>query len=341
MTVAPAPDHILQIGTGFMASKTLLSAVELELFTALSAHPMKGAALADELGLHHRSRYDFLDALVALGLLDREGEGPDASYSNTPDTAFFLDKNSPAYLGGILEMANARLYPFWSHLTEGLQTGKPQNEAKGGGDFFGVLYSSPGRLEQFLAGMQGIQLGNFMALLEKVDLASARTLVDVGGANGTFCALAAQRHPELATTVFDLPVVVPIAQRNLAAMGLGDRVNVVGGDFFAEDLPEADVIVMGNILHDWDLDQKKTLIAKAHKSLTPGGRLIAVENVIDDARRSNAFGLLMSLNMLIEVPGGFDYTGAQYDAWCREVGFARTEIVPLAGPASAAIAYKE
>ena len=196
------------------------------------------------------------------------------------------------------------------------------------------------RLEQFLGAMQGIQMGNFLALLDKVDLSSATTLCDVGGANGTLCGLAAQRHPSLRATVFDLPPVVPVAKRHLESMGVGDRVDVVGGDFFADDLPNADVIVMGNILHDWDEGEKMTLIAKAHKALLDGGRLVAIENVIDDARRANAFGLLMSLDMLIEMPGGFDYTGAQFDSWCRKAGFERTEVIPLAGPASAAIAYR-
>ena len=341
MTEHPTPDQIMQTGMGFMASKTLLSAVELELFTVLGDRSMMAPEIGERLGLHPRSLEDFLDALVALGLLRRDGDGEGAEYRNTVDTAFFLDKAQPSYLGGILEMANARLYPFWANLTEGLRTGQPQNETKTGGDFFGVLYADPARLEQFLAGMQGIQLGSFMALLDKVDLTSATTLCDVGGANGTFCALAAQRHPHLQATTFDLPVVVPVAERHLEAMGVRDRVKAVGGDFFADDLPNADVIVMGNILHDWDEDQKKTLVAKAHQALNPGGRLITVEQVIDDARRANASGLLMSLNMLIELPGGFDYTGAQFDGWAKSAGFVRTEVVPLAGPTSAAIAYKD
>jgi SAM-dependent methyltransferase len=336
----PDPELIMQLGMGFMGSKTLLSAVELELFTILGEGPRTGPEIGDRLGLHPRSLYDFLDALVALGLLDRDGDGEAGRYANTPDTAFFLDKSQPAYLGGILEMANARLYPFWSDLTEALRTGRPQNEAKTGGDFFGVLYSDAERLEQFLGAMQGIQLGNFMALLDKIDLSSAATLCDVGGANGTFCALAAQRHPGLKATVFDLPPVVPVAERHLAAMGVGDRVRVVGGDFFADELPHADVVVMGNVLHDWDEDQKKALIAKAYDALNDGGRLITVEFVIDDERRVNAPGLLMALNMLIETAGGFDYTGAQFDRWCREAGFTRTEVVPLAGPSSAAVAYR-
>lgn len=340
MATNVTPDRIMQIGMGFWASKTLLSAVELELFTVLGADAKTAAEIGERLGLHPRSQSDFLDSLVSLGLLERDGDGPQAPYRNTGETAAFLDKSQPSYVGGILEMANSRLYGFWNDLTEALQTGRPQNETKSGGDFFGVLYADEKRLEEFLRAMQGIQMGNFLALLDQVDLSSATTLCDVGGANGTFCGLAVQRHPRLAATVFDLAPVVPIAERHLAAMGVEKRVQVVAGDFFADDLPPADVIVMGNILHDWDEEQKITLITKAHKALSDGGRLIAIENVIDDARRENTFGLLMSLNMLIELPGGFDYTGAQFDRWCAEAGFARTEIVPLAGPSSAAIAYK-
>jgi hypothetical protein len=340
MTSHPAPDQILQIGMGFMASKTLLTATEMELFTILGEGPRTGEELGDRLALHPRSLFDFLDALVSLGLLARDGDGPGATYANTPDTAFFLDKNQPAYLGGILEMANGRLYGFWDNLGEALRTGQPQNEAKHGGDMFGELYADEARLEQFLAGMQGIQLGNFMTLLETIDFSEVSTVCDVGGANGTFSSLAVKRHPHLRAISFDLPVVVPVAQRHVAAMGAADRVEVRSGDFFADELPNADLIVMGNILHDWDEDEKKLLIRKAHDALNGGGRLIAVENVIDDARRANSFGLLMSLNMLIELPGGFDYTGAQFDGWCREAGFARTEIVPLTGPSSAAIAYR-
>lgn len=340
MTSGSTPDHILQVGMGFWASKTLLSAVELEVFTVLGDQSMTGDEIGDRLELHPRSRYDFLDALVSLKLLDRLGDGTQALYRNTPDTGTFLDKGQHSYVGGILEMANSRLYGFWSNLTEALRTGMPQNEIKQGGDFFGALYADERRLEEFVLAMQGVQMGAFLTLAEKVDFSSTVTLCDVGGANGGLCAAIAQRHPHVSATVFDLPQVAPLAQRYLDNIGLGDRVSVVAGNFFTDDLPQADVIVMGNILHDWDEEQKTALIEKAYKSLNEGGRLIAIENVIDDARRDNTFGLLMSLNMLIELPGGFDYTGAQFDRWCNGAGFKRTEIIPLAGPTSAAIAHK-
>lgn len=338
----PNPEQILQIGMGFFASKTLLSAVEFELFTLVSGGGLTGGEIAGKLGLHERSRYDFLDALVALGLLKREGaSGPTAVYSNTPDGAVFLDKGSPAYLGGILEMANARLYGFWGSLTEALRTGLPQNEIKTGapGLFEGV-YSDPESLRVFLDGMQGIQLGAFGALCDGLDLSSYATFCDIGGANGTLAAMVAKANQSLTGTTFDLPPVGSVAEANLAAHGVGDRVITVAGDFFADAFPPADVYFMGNILHDWDEVQKQTLIDKAFAGLPSGGMLVAIENVIDDDRRTNAFGLLMSLNMLIELPGGFDYTGAQFDTWARKAGFERTEIRPLVGPTSAAIAYK-
>ncbi len=243
-------------------------------------------------------------------------------------------------MAGILEMANARLYGFWGNLTEALRTGQPQNEAKSGGDFFDALYADESRLGAFLAGMQGLQFGNHSALLDKVDFSQVSTFCDVGGANGALCALVAQRHPQLKAISVDLPAVGDFARRHVEAMGVADRVDVVDGDFFADKFPQADVIVLGNVLHDWDEERKQVLIDKAYDALNPQGRLIAIENIIDDDRRQNTFGLLMSLNMLIELEGGFDYTGAQFSDWCTNAGFERTEIVPLAGPGSAAIAYK-
>jgi predicted O-methyltransferase YrrM len=341
MQPAVDPSHIMQVGMGFWPSKTLLSAVELELFTELGSNSMTGEELGKRLGLHPRGTYDFLDALVALRLLERDGDGSDGRYRNTTETAAFLDKRSPTYIGGILEMCNARLYHFWGDLTEALQTGKPQNEIKHTGrPMFEELYSDAARLEQFMEAMQGISLANFQALAEKVDFSKYETVCDVGGATGQLCRVLATRHPHLRCTTFDLPVVAPIAERAIAAAGLADRVAVASGDFLADPLPRADVITMGLILHDWNLERKKHLISSAYEALAEGGVFVIIENLIDDARRENAFGLMMSLNMLIEFGDAFDFTGSDFAGWCRAAGFRDVEILPLAGPASAAIAYK-
>ena len=335
------PSHILQIGSGFWPSKVLLSAVELELFTQLGSEALTGEEIGARLGLHPRAIWDFLDGLVALGLLDREGDGHAARYRNTQDTAVFLDKNSPQYIGGILEMFNARLFRYWADLTDALKTGEPQNEVKyTGKPMFDELYADPARLEQFMGAMTGISLGNFHALADKFDFSAYKTLCDVGGATGQLSLIVAARYPHLRCTSFDLPVVEPIAKKKIAAAGLAERVATASGDFFADPLPKADVITMGMILHDWNLERKMQLITSAYDALPEGGAFVVIENFIDDARRENVFGLMMSLNMLIEFGDAFDFTGADFTDWCTQVGFSRVEVVPLAGPASAAIAYK-
>jgi 16S rRNA G1207 methylase RsmC len=188
--------------------------------------------------------------------------------------------------------------------------------------------------------MSGISLGNFQALAERFDCSRYETVCDVGGATGQLSMILATHHPHLRCTSYDLPVVAPIAEKAIAAAGLSDRVAVASGDFFGDPLPSADVITMGMILHDWNLDRKMHLIRSAYEALPEGGAFVVIENLIDDARRENAFGLMMSLNMLIEFGDAFDFTGSDFAGWCREAGFREVEIVPLTGPASAGIAYK-
>ena len=251
------PSQIMQVGMGFFASKTLLSAVELGLFAALAKGPMTGGEIAATLGLAPRAVPDFPDALVALKLLDREGDGPAARYANTAEGALFLDSNSPAYIGGILEMANSRLYRFWADLTEALRSGQPQNETKGSGEsMFAKLYESPERLEQFMNAMSGVSAGNFRAFARQFDFSGYGTLCDIGGATGQLSCMVAGENPHMRCTSFDLPKVVPIAQKRIAAVGLADRVEAMGGDFFADPLPKADVVTMGMILHDWNIEKK-------------------------------------------------------------------------------------
>ncbi|AET88977.1 O-methyltransferase family 2 [Burkholderia sp. YI23] len=330
------PQRVLQIGMGFWASKALLPAVALGVFTELANGPRTADELAQALELHPRAKLDFLDTLVALDLLTRE----DGRYANATDAGFFLDRNKPSYVGGLLEMANARLYPFWGSLTEALRTGLPQNEAKHGGNLFEALYSDPVRLRGFLQAMSGVSMGAAQAIARQFPWSEYRTFIDIGAAQGALPVQVALAHPHLTGGGFDLPVVGPVFEDYVAAHGLQDRLHFYPGDFFADACPSADVLVMGHILHDWNLTQKLELLAKCHAALPPGGCLIVYDAIIDDERRRNAFGLLMSLNMLIETPGGFDYTGAQCCAWMKEAGFATARVEPLAGPDSMVIATK-
>lgn len=332
--VSPGP--ILELGLSFWASKTLLSAIELGLFTQLAAGPLDAEALRKKLGLHARSARDFFDALVALGMLERN----DGRYANTPATAQFLDRQKPTYTGGILEMANARTFPFWASLTEALRTGEPQNEAKQGGDIFDELYRDPQRLKSFVKAMTGLSFGSAHLIAEKFPWKDYRSVADIGAAEGGFLVPLLSAHPHLSGIGFDLAVVRPHFEAFVREHNLAQRATFAAGDFFADPLPSADVLVMGHILHDWGLAKKRELIRKAHDALPAGGALIVYETLIDDERRQNAFGLLMSLNMLIETREGFDYTGADCVGWMRQAGFKDTRVVPLAGPESMVVAIK-
>jgi hypothetical protein len=335
------PGPILQTAFAFWSSKVLLTAVEFGVFGTLGDRRLTGAELGRELGLHPRGIRDFFDALVAMQFLDRDGDGPSAKYFNTPAGAHYLDPKSPRYVGGILEMLNARLFKFWHDLPDALRTGKPQNETKHGQKgIFEQLYEELPKLEQFMGAMTGLSRINFEAFAEKFDFSRFKTLCDVGGATGLLSTEIAKRHPHLKCISFDLPAVEPIARKHISAVGLSDRVATAAGDFFEDPLPRADMITMGMILHDWNLEKKMHLIRAAHDALPPGGALVAIEALIDDARRENVFGLLMSLNMLIEFGDAFDYSGADFREWCGQVGFQRFEVIHLAGPSSAAVAYK-
>jgi len=339
MTLSPA--RIMEVGMGFWPAKVLLSAVEIDLFTTLGDRALTGAELQQALCLHARANPDFFDSLVALRFLERDGDGPAGRYRNTPETAAFLDRSSPRFMGGFLEMSNARLYQFWGGLTDGLRTGEPQNELKHSGtSMFVELYRKPERLEQFMDAMAGISAGNFQAFADTFDFSRYGTLCDVGGATGQLSMLVARKHPHMTCVSADLPEATRIAARRIAAAGLSDRVSARPIDFFADPLPKADVITMGMILHDWNLEKKRGLIRAAYEALPDGGAFVVIENLIDDARRENAFGLMMSLNMLIEFGEAFDFTGADFTGWCRDAGFTRFEIIHLAGPASAGVAYK-
>ncbi len=332
----PSPEHILQTGLAFWASKTLLSAVEMEVFTELAKGPEDLHSLTGRLGLHPRSSRDFLDALVALGFLLRH----DGKYSNTPSTDLFLDRHKPSYIGGMLEMANQRLYGHWNKLTKALRTGERQSEAAGDEEVFAALYADPARLKTFLRAMTGVSRGANLAIAAKFPWDKYKTAADCGTAQGDLIVQVALKNPHIAGTGFDLPEVAPIFEEYVDSNGLSSRVKFHPGSFFTDPLPHADVILMGHILHDWNLEEKRMLVRKAYEALPTGGAFIAYDSIIDDDRKTNAFGLLMSLNMLIETPGGFDYSGADCTGWMKEAGFRETRVEHLVGPDSMVIGIK-
>lgn len=337
----PNPTNIMKVGLGFWASKTILSAVKFGLFTYLGDSKHTANSIGTNLGIHPSFIFDWLDGLASMDFLQREGSGKESLYFNTPDTRVYLCKDSPKYLGGFLEMANDREYRFWADLEEGLQTGKPQNEIKyTGKESFAAIYEDEYNLKAFADAMGSIQVENFTMLAEKYDFSNFNDVTDIGGSGGLLSAMLAQKHPHLNLTSYDLPQLTPIVGQTLQKYGVADRVQIREGNFWTDEFPPAEVYMMGNVLNSFNLENKKKLIRKAYDALPDGGALIIVEMLLDNERRQNSFGLLMSLNMLIESDGGFSYTFAQFEEWVQEAGFTHTEYISLTGPTTAAIAYK-
>lgn len=332
---ALSPDRIMQLCFAFRASKVLLSAVELDLFTELASGPLGMETLRERLGLHRRGARDFLDALVALGMLQRQGE----FYLNTPEADFYLDRNIPYYVGGVLHLANNQLYPDWGRLTEALRTGKPQNGTTDGAEAFDTFSSNPGMATGFAQGMTGASLPAARALARRFPWKDYRSFVDVGTAEGAVPVELARAHPHLSGAGFDLPALRRVFETYVERHRLTDRVRFHAGDFFDGPLPSADVLVLGQILHDWGLEAKRELLAKAFAALPERGALVVYDQMIDDERR-HVPGLLTSLTMLLETQNGFDYGTAECTTWMRDVGFSAIRHEPLSGPFSMMVGIK-
>jgi hypothetical protein len=333
-TVTEMPDRILQIGYAFWQSKALLCAVELDVFTALSERHLDLADLTSRIGIHARGARDFFDALVAIGLLDRDAHG---RYGNQPDTARFLDRSKPTYIGGLLKHLNARHYQNWGLLTPALRSGAPQSGALASG--YPALYADEFAQEKFLAGMTAGSLLPARALAARFPWDRYKTFIDIGTAEGCLPVEIALAHPHLSGGGFDLPAVAPAFARYVEQRRLSDRLQFYPGDFFRDPLPAAEVLVMGRILHNWDLSTKKLLLKKAYQALSPAGALIVYDPLIDDERRS-PHGLLSSLNMLIETAHGFEYTGSECKAWMLQAGFDDVRVEPLGDFYTAVIGTK-
>jgi SAM-dependent methyltransferase len=330
------PDRLLRLGHAFKGAKVLLSAVELGVFTILSEGPLDVDALRRRTGIDVRGARDFFDALVALQLLERDGND---QYVNTPETYLYLDSTKSSYIGGDLEHLNARVYPHWSDLTAALQTGRPQSGARGTGNY-PALYSDPAAFKTFMSGMTDGCLSAAKAAALAFPWHQYNTVIDIGAAQGGFLTQIASIHAHISGGGFDLAAAKPLFDRYVQARGLATQLKFYAGDFFTDELPSADVLIMGRILHNWDLATKQMLLRKAFDALAPGGALIIYERLIDDDRRTSTAGLLASLNMLIMTQGGFDFTSADCVGWMSEAGFQSISVEPLANDISMIVGLK-
>jgi O-methyltransferase domain/Dimerisation domain len=330
----------MQLGTAFWGSKTLLSAVELGVFSELAgAGALDGEALRERLSLHPRSATDFFDALVALGVLERE----DGRYANTPASELFLDRAKSSYVGDFLEMMNAHHYGTWGSLTEALLTGLPQNgliKDETGKKLYEVLYADPVRLAQFARAMTSVSASSARMIAAKFPWQEHSSMINIGCVEGVVPVQVALMHEHITGGGFDLPELGPIFDAYIAGFGLGERLSFTAGDFFTDPLPQADVLVIGHVLHSYDVAGKRLLLHKAYDALPGGGALIVYDSIVDDERRSNAHGLLMNLNILLQTPEGAGYTGADCRAWMQETGFRESYIEHLIGPDSMVVGIK-
>jgi O-methyltransferase domain/Dimerisation domain len=330
------PDRILELGQVFRACKTLLSAVELGVFTVLGDGVLDLATLAERVSIQERCARDFLDALVALGLLVRYENG---HYANASESALYLDRSKPTYVGSLLERFGRLDYRVWDNLTNALRTGAPQEDS-GAAGHFGPAYADDGLRDQFVRGMTVRTLPVARALARRFAWSGYERIVDIGTAEGCLPVEIVKAHPHMGGGGFDLAPLQFNFNRYVASHGLSDRLQFYPGDFFSDPLPSADVLVLGRVLHNWDLVTKKMLLKKAYDALPPNGALIVYEHLIDNDRRSNTTALLASIQMLLSSAGGFNFTGADCALWMQESGFKKIQVEPLTTDQSMVVGVK-
>lgn len=331
MVVSPNP--ILDTGLALWRSKALLAALDLGLFTALADGPLNAEQLRRRLGLHPRAMPDLADTLLAMGLLERSGQGAAATYANTPAAEACLDRREPGYLGHWLAWADARSAAAWSGLSEALRTGSPPAQQAGGGT---------AALES-LAAMEAsdaLVAPSLQALADHIDARPFANLLDLGGDGGLRACTVAARHPHLHGRTLDRPAATRLAAGRIGRAGLGARLVAEVADPLTDPWPAADLITMGSLLAEQDRAGKCALLAKAHRALPAAGALVVVDHLIDDERRGDSLALLMSLNRLLSTGEGFHYSAADFCGWAAEAGFGRCERLPLPGPLGALMAWK-
>ncbi|WP_158884894.1 methyltransferase [Amycolatopsis anabasis] len=328
------PGEILRLTMAFYGSRALISAVELDLFSALARGPMTSAQVCAAVGVHPRGATDFLDALVSLGLLDREGD----RYHNSPAADRYLDRRKPGYVGGYAHLADAMLFPVWANLTEALRTGKAQVPSEGG--FFDG-YGDDQATRSFLGAMDAVNGGVAHRLATGFDWRRYSSFVDLGGARGNLAATLIRHHPDLEAICFDLPQLEPFFTEHQAALGAAPSPRFVAGDFFTDPLPPADVFIVGHVLHYFDLQQRQRLLARILEAVRPGGAVLVYDRMIDDERRVRTLSLLGSLNMLLTSPGGREYTPSECRTWLLEAGFTRIAVQDVGPPDTLVLGYKK
>jgi len=326
MSVDPRPpaspeaaQPILGLMNGFRASKALFSAVELGLFDWLDKMPASTGDLAAEHGLATHALERLLGYLASQSLIVRDDDG---RWRNLPVAERFLRAESPETLTGYILYSDRILYRLWGNLSDALREGTNRWTQEFGekDDIFDHFFASTEEKERFLQGMHGLGLLSSPSVAEIIEPGRFRRLADWGGGTAHLAIAACRRDPGLQAVVWDLPSVQPVAERHVREAGLEHRIRVQAGNFFNDHPPEADLISIGRILHDWTESKVRSLLARIYQSLPEGGGLLIMEHVLDADKCGPPGPLLMSLNMLVCTEGR-ERTAAEYESLVREAGF--------------------
>ncbi|MBB6174248.1 8-O-methyltransferase [Nocardiopsis mwathae] len=324
--------YVMDIASGFWRARALFSGVELGLFTQLAKGPATETELSQVLGLHPSAARDFFDALVALGLLNRN----DDRYENSPAAHRYLDKEKDSYVGGFFTFMSHALYPGWQRLTELLRSGSRQE----GVDSFDDWYRDLDQVRGFMDAMDSVSAPVTLELIGRFDWGAYESFADLGGARGNLAGHLAKAHPHLRGTCLDVPALRPLFDEHMAKLGTSDRIGFQGADFRSDPLPEADVLIFGHVLHDWDEETRILLVKRAFDAIRPGGALLIYEELLDDDRRGPARSLLMSLNMRLVRSGGSEYTVGECRSWLKAAGFTGISVENLTATERLVVARK-
>ncbi len=333
----PDPNPVLELLESFRRSKVMFTALVLGVFDRLARGPAPLKELARDLRCDSDALGRLLDACRCLGLLTWAGD----SYANTPMAAAYLTSDSPRRLTGYARYSDAVLWKLWAHLDDAIREGTHRWKQAYGieGSIFASLFRTDADRREFLMGMHGQGLISSPLVVAAFDLSRYSRLCDLGGATGHLAVAACRRYPGLRAVVFDLPDVLPVARELIAADGMADRIELVGGDFFTDPLPEADLYSVGRILHDWSEEKVNLLLKRIYERLPAGGALLVAEKLLDDDRGGPPWAVLQSLNMLVCTEGK-ERTLGEYEALLRKAGFARVEGRHSDAPLDAVLAVK-
>jgi acetylserotonin N-methyltransferase len=280
---------------------------------------------------------DLLDACAGLGLLDKDG----AKYRNTPAASKYLVRKSPDTLTGYILYSNDVLYKLWGNLEYAVQEGTHRWSQTFGfdGPLFSHFFRTEEAMRTFLMGMHGFGILSSPVLVRAFDLSSFRRMVDLGGATGHLCIAACEAYPNLCGVVFDLPQVTGLAREQVERSNAANRIEITGGNFFEDPLPQADLFALGRVLHDWTEEKLLKLLRKIHAALPADGGVLICEKLLDEDRRGPVAAQMQSLNMLVCTEGR-ERTLAEYTDLLRQVGFHNVQGVRTGAPLDAILARK-